>query len=100
MESVIDMSKDESYVEFQATVSSDWGSTFVRAETCKDFTTALTAILPRSETVTVIASKLKDGVWLIKALRERGYNAFAGQRKEEECSEDKTHERDRTGSAP
>lgn len=78
MISVVDMSKDESYVEFQATVTSDWGSTFIRAETCKEFASALAAILPHNEAVSVVSSKLKDGSWLVKELRDRGYKASMG----------------------
>lgn len=79
MTSLIEL-HDDSYTEFQATVTTRWGSTFLRAFFEKDFITALSAVLPRDSSVLIIANNCSDVKGVVKALRSQ-YNVFVSNKK-------------------
>ena len=73
MKSTIDFSKDKSYVEFQCNVISDWGSTFMRAETEIELVAALKAVLPKNQDIEIIKGEVSVSM-LAARLRQAGYN--------------------------
>lgn len=80
MRSVIKLC-DDSYEEFQANVTTKWGSTFLRAYLEEDFITALLAVLPLTAPVYIVEDICSVSQKLICALHSKRYKVFVEPRK-------------------